>query len=131
MKPVNESVAQKGHRIILKWIAESYRPLSIVEDPGFVQLCAFTNAFSTITRLLNAQYNDTVIAVKAMVAEECEHYSLTCDVWSYRACQAYILLMVHYLTEDFNLKVVTLRCAPFSNVRHTGIGIRWRIPICL
>jgi len=34
LKPVNKSLAQKGHRLVLKWICESYRPLSIVEDPG-------------------------------------------------------------------------------------------------
>ena len=132
MKPVNELVSQKGHHILLKWIAESYRPLSIVEDPGLVEYSAFVNALeqkytipsrSTITRLLHAKYEDTVIAIKAMVAKECEHYSLTSDVWSSRTCEAYISLMVHYLTEDFDMKVVTLRCAPFSNVRHTGIEI--------
>jgi len=31
--------------------------------------------------------------------------------------------MLHYLTDNFDMKVVTLRCAPFSNVRHTGIEI--------
>ena len=41
LKMVNESEAQKGHIKILKWIAESYRPLSIVEDPGFNDVLAF------------------------------------------------------------------------------------------
>jgi hypothetical protein len=28
--------------------------------------------------------------------------------------------MIHYVTEDFVLKVITLRCAPFNDVRHTS-----------
>lgn len=31
--------------------------------------------------------------------------------------------MIHYLTREFALKVITLRCAPFSDVRHTGTEI--------
>jgi len=132
MTPDYEAVTQKGHHILLKWIAESYRPLSIVEDPGFIEYSAFVNAFeqkftipsrSTITSLLRAKYEDTVIAIKAMVSKECDGYSLTSDVWSSRTCKAYISLMVHYLTDDFSMKVVTLRCAPLSNVRHSEIEI--------
>jgi len=44
LKPVNESLAQKGHRLVLKWICESYRPLSIVEDPGLIDLLEFVNS---------------------------------------------------------------------------------------
>jgi len=132
MKPVNEPAAQKGHHILLKWIVNSYRPLSIVEDPGFLEYIAFLNASekkytipscSTIAKMLRAKYEDTVIAIKAMVAKECEHFSLTSGVWSSRTGEAYISLMVHYLTEDFDMKVVTLRCTPFSNVRYSGIEI--------
>ena len=130
--PDYEAVAQKGHHILLKWIAESFRPLSIVEDPGFIEYSAFVNDFekkytvpsrSTITNLLRAKYEDAVIAIKAMVSKECENYTLTSDVWSSRTCKAYISLMVHYLTSDFDMKVVTLRCAPLSNAHHSEIEI--------
>lgn len=132
MRPDNEGVAQKGHHILLKWIIESYRPLSIIEDPGFLKYIAFLNASeqkytipscSTIATMLRAKYEDAVIAIKAMVAKECEHFSLTSDVWSSRTGEAYISLMVHYLTEDFDMKVVTLKCTPLSNVRYSGVEI--------
>lgn len=71
LKMVNESEAQKGHLKILKWIAESYRPLSIVEDPGFNDVLAFVNTLekkykapsrSTMTRLLRSTYDDVMIS---------------------------------------------------------------------
>jgi len=63
------------------------------------------------------------VAIKAMIARECVHFSLTSDIWSSRTSEAYILLIIHYLTDNFDMKAMTLRCAPFSNVRHTGIEI--------
>ena len=78
---------------------------------------------TTMTRLLRSTFVDTMIAIKGMIERECEYYSLTSDVWSSRTSEAYISLMVHYLTEDFEMKVVTLRCAPFSIVRHTDSEI--------
>ena len=63
------------------------------------------------------------MAVKAMIAWECVHFSLTSDIWSSRTNEAYISLIIHYLTDNFDMRNVTLRCAPFSNVRHTGIEI--------
>ena len=132
VKPVNESLAQKSHNLVLKWICESYRPMSIVEDPGLISLIEFVNlqqnkytlpSRTTMTRLLKYTYEETVINVKAILARECKHFSLTSDVWTSRTSEAYISLMLHYLTDTFDMKVMTLRCAPFSNVRHTGIEI--------
>lgn len=132
IRPVGESVAQKGHDLVLNWICESYRPMSIVEDSGLISLLEFVNlqqnkytlpSRTTITRLLKYTYEETVINVKAMLARECKHFSLTSDVWTSRTSEAYISLILHYLTDTFDMKVVTLRCAPFSNVRHTGVEI--------
>ena len=83
IRPVGESVAQRGHDLVLKWICESYRPMSIVEDPGLISLLEFVNlqqnkytlpSRTTITRLLKYTYEETVINVKAMLARECKHY---------------------------------------------------------
>lgn len=43
LKAANETEAQKGNFLILKWIADSFRPLSVVEDPGFLDVIAFVN----------------------------------------------------------------------------------------
>ena len=65
-----------------------------------------------------------MVTIKSMIAEECHFYALTSDIWSSRTSEAYILLMIHYLAREFALKVITLRCAPFSSdVRHTGTEI--------
>ncbi len=128
LKPVNESVARKGHSILLKWITESYSPLSIVEDPGLLEYTTFWNGLKeeytipsrcTITELLCDTFHRTVVTIKAMIESECEYYSLTSNIWLPGTAQAYISLVIHYLTEDFVMKVVTLRCAPFSTVRPT------------
>lgn len=95
-------------------------------------MMAFVNALekkytvplrSTMTRLLRSTYNDVSVSIKTMITQECNFYALTSDIWSSRTSEAYISLMVHYLTKSFTMKVITLRCAPFSNVRHTGAEI--------
>ncbi len=43
----NESVSEKGNMILLKWIAESYRPLSILEDPGLIKFTHHMNSSET------------------------------------------------------------------------------------
>lgn len=63
------------------------------------------------------------VAIKERLRQECHFYALTSDIWSSRTSEAYISLMIHYLTKDFDMRVVTLRCAPFSDVRHTGSEI--------
>ena len=63
------------------------------------------------------------MAIKAMIARECVHFSLTSDIWSSRTSEAYISLIIHCLTDNFDMKVVILRCALLSNVRHAGIEI--------
>ena len=130
--PVNDSTAKKGHFLLLKWIAESYRPLSIVEESDLIDLVAFVNSLDKkytmpsrhkMTRLLESLFKNTLVAIKKLLGDECDTYSLTSDIWTSRSSEAYISLMVHYITTDFDLKVVTLRCAPFSDVRHTGSEI--------
>jgi hypothetical protein len=37
-------LSQKGDFLLLKWIPESHRPISIVEDAGFNEFVAFVNA---------------------------------------------------------------------------------------
>ena len=107
LKMVNESEAQRGHLKILKWIIESYRPISIVEDLGFNDVLTFANTLekkytapsrSTITRLLCSTYNNVMVSIKGMIAQECHFYALTSDIWSSRTSEAYILLMIYYLT---------------------------------
>lgn len=132
MKPVNDSIAQKGHALLLKWITQSYRPLSIVEDPGLSEFSKFVNGLeqkytlpsrSTITRLLKVKYNDLQLAIKTLLHKECDYYSVTSDIWTSRSTNAYISIMLHYVSEAFDIKTVTLRCAPFSTERHTGEAI--------
>ena len=132
LKPVSESTSQEGYSLLLKWITQSYRPMSIVEDPGLAEYSAFLNGLEqkftlpsrhTMTRLLRTAFTDTQFAIKRMIQKECDYYSLTSDIWTSRTSEAYISLMVHFITEDFDMRVVTLRCAPFSDVRHTGLAI--------
>ena len=103
LKPVNEALSQKGCFLLLKWIAESYRPLSIVEDPGLLRYSLFLNELEkkftlpsrhTMTRLLHSTFADTQLAIKGMIQEECDYYSLTSDIWTSRTSEAYISLMI-------------------------------------
>ena len=93
VKPVSESLAQKGHYLGLKWIYQSYRPISIVEDPGSISLIKFANlqqnkytlpSRSTTTRLLKFMYDETIMTVKETLARKCEYFSLTSDLGTSR-----------------------------------------------
>ena len=129
MRTENESVTEKGNMILLKWITESCRPLSILEDPGLIKLARFMNTSETkysfpsrtaMTSLLKTTYMETKVSIQSMILRECEFYTLTSDIWSSHTANTYISLMIHYLTEKFQMKVVTLKCVPFSDVHHSG-----------
>ena len=46
-------------------------------------------------------------------------YSLSCDVWSSKALDSYLGVIIHFVTKDFERKVVVLRCLPYNRA-HTG-----------
>ena len=109
LKPVDESTSQKGCALLLDWIAESYRPVSMVEDPGLFRYSKFLNELEskftlpsrhTMTRLLRTTFADAQFTIKCLIEKECDYYSLTSDIWTSRSSQAYISLMIHFITED-------------------------------
>ena len=51
------------------------------------------------------------------------HYSVTCDVWSSLALDSYLGLTIHFISEDFERKMIVLRCLPY-NASHTGESIK-------
>jgi len=47
--------------------------------------------------------------VKEMINMEMTYYSLTFDIWSSRVMQSFMAVTLHYLTEEFEVKLLLLK----------------------
>jgi hypothetical protein len=132
MKKASKDDQLHGEALIVKWISEDLRPFKIVEDSGFVDLCDFlcrirgqfvvpsrVKTRNQMMKLAEFVMND----VKHGLTEKMDWYSLTTDIWSSRVMQSFLALTLHYLTEDFEMKLCVLEVKPLIG-SHTAQFIR-------
>ncbi|CAF5095494.1 unnamed protein product, partial [Rotaria sp. Silwood1] len=126
--------------LIALWICQSIRPISIVEDEGFlniIQQCLSWNggpfnningndilpSRSTITREINQQANDIrehlgVILRKA-AKQEC--LAVSPDLWSDKFKQNSSLgLTAHFVDDQHILHFIDLCCEPYNEIDKTA-----------
>ena len=121
-----------GDALAVKWVCESLRPYSIVEDKGLIDLTSFLNTVkgryelktrNTVqsqTSHLRIHLEDTM---KRIIRNESEYVTLTVDIWTSRNGSSFITVTLHYLTEEFRMRLFTLEVAPFPGV-HSGENIK-------
>ncbi|KAF1331168.1 hypothetical protein FI667_g4418, partial [Globisporangium splendens] len=131
----------KGHmeRYHLKQLLEyktkahadaSLRPISLVEDHGFIELLNFaatelggvqlvipkrTQVRSEIVRLASELRS----SLKIKLRESCLYFCISTDVWTDRGRRRYISLTLHFLDPDFNSNNWTLEVEHLPG-KHTG-----------
>lgn len=122
------SSARAGHitELILDWVVDSTRPLSIVKDTGFLQLISFLEpgyrvpSRTQITRLLHQRHVKAKSELTKLIsAEATPGVALTTDCWTSSATQSYSTHTVHFVRADWSLVSAVLQTTPFRG-SHTA-----------
>ena len=105
-KSITESIAY--------FIAKDMQPISVVQGQGFLHMAGcFEPRYQVphrktfMDRELPRLYEKTKTEVVA-ITHSCDSFALTTDCWSSRANQSYIGVTLHTITNDWELKSVTL-----------------------
>ena len=66
-------------------------------------------------------YSKLQYAVKNLIQDNLGDgpYCLTTDIWSSAALESYLSVTMHFITQDFQRKMVVLRAFPYD-VTHSG-----------
>ena len=132
LRPASNADQLKGEAILVKWVAESLRPFTIVEDSGFREfvqfLCNLNKEFSVPGRqklrsqlVLFAEMLREKIVEK--IDKDVKFFSATTDIWNSRTMESFMALTLHSLTEDFHPINFTLAVEPLRG-RHTASFIK-------
>lgn len=130
-KNASDADNQRVKELAAEWIAGSYRPYSIVEDKGLIQLFEFVNNLNTTVKLpgrTSVTEQAGIMArnlrgeLRKVIYKDCMYYSWTTDIWSSRALDAYMAFTLHYCKENFDLVQWTLEVKKFPG-SHTGVKI--------
>jgi hypothetical protein len=122
----------KGEVLLVKWVAESLRPFTIVDDIGFCDytnfLCNLNKQFSIPSRKkLRRQlvhFGEFVKQkMKDKLNQDVKYFGATTDIWSSRTMESYMAITLQALTQDFDMINLTLAVEPLHE-RHTGDVIR-------
>ena len=120
--------AKRLTRKICEMIARDLRPVSIVDDVGFLSLMKEAEpryvvpCRSTISRHLDDLYIEQKRIVRGMLANV-NFFCLTTDMWTSRSNDGYISLTCHFIDKEFNLCYKNLQTQHFPGTHdHTHIS---------
>ncbi|XP_076876762.1 E3 SUMO-protein ligase ZBED1-like [Brachyhypopomus gauderio] len=112
---------------ILNMLITDMRPLSMVEDTGFINMIKAFNPKYTIpsrthfTNMMSQKYSEITEKLKS-VLKETECVALTTDIWTSVATEAYLGVTCHFLGDDWKIKSLSLTTMPLDE-RHTATNI--------
>ena len=112
---------------IVDMIAIDLRPIAIVEGDGFKRMMATLKPGYTcpsrkhISTIITRKYELCIDKMKHRL-QYCTACSLTTDIWSSCATEAYVTLTIHYLDDDWEMKAFVLETFGFPEC-HTSINI--------
>ncbi|KAJ4425388.1 hypothetical protein ANN_28003 [Periplaneta americana] len=104
------------------------QPFSIVEDEGFVEFVTGLNqsyklpSRKTITKSLLPAAYETCYHRVATKLSSASTVCLTTDCWSSRNTEGYLAVTAHFISEDFKINSVLLKCCSID-VSHTSANL--------
>ena len=124
------SRAKKITELIAFMVAKDLRPAAVVDGEGFKRLLSYLEPGYVIPSsvhimdVIRRKYTVAKEKLKRILAEsgKTTQYSLTTDIWTSFANDAYISLTVHFIDECWELRSYTLTTYPFPE-QHTGDNI--------
>ncbi|KAK1889018.1 Zinc finger BED domain containing protein 1 [Dissostichus eleginoides] len=127
-RPVPLQQATALTNSILTMLVKDMRPMSMVDGEGFREMIRQFNpeyilpSRTHFTHLMEKKYEATLLKVKETIKEVKSALTLTADVWTSRATEAYLGVSCHFISEDWEMKTLNLATMPLEE-RHSGVNI--------
>ena len=118
--------------MVAKWVSQSLRPFSIVEDPGLINfvefLCTVKGRYQMKGRMSTGDYAAKLSkgvqrTIKDLIRDKALYVTVTTDMWTSPSNSSFIAVTLHYLTPEFKMRNLTLEVSPFHGT-HTGENIK-------
>ena len=120
--------AKKLTKSICEMIARDIRPISIVDDVGFLNVMKEAEpryvvpCRSTISRYIDDMYVQEKRVARSMLADV-DYLCCTSDMWTSRSADGYISLTCHFINKDFKMCYKNLQTHHFPGSHdHTNIS---------
>lgn len=129
---------RNASELLIKWICRNMRPLSIVEDAGFVDFVEYISGGSiggsqthgyalpnrdALQHRLELMAENAKFEIKQRVKKEVSHFALSADIWQTASKEeAFIALSCHSLNEEFVMSTWTLEVVALGSARATDGG---------
>ncbi|KAL4152780.1 hypothetical protein QTP88_000613 [Uroleucon formosanum] len=132
-KKISVDGQKKLDTALIKLFIKDLQPFSVVEDTGFKEFVNMLNPSykipnrHTISKtLIPAAYEKCVNEVQSMILNELDKACLTTDCWTTRDNKSYIVITIHFINNNFNIKSILLSCHSFSE-NHTSENLSGQI----
>lgn len=117
-------------KAVVKWMVDTYQPLSVTEAASFKELVASINSAVNIPsrRDICLMLDELELTARSGIrkAIDGQFIAITTDAWTSAATESYLSLTAHYLDGNFNMHSVPLECAPFPG-SHTAERIKEKL----
>lgn len=124
--PLDSKSSEKCTASVVKFLATSMQPFSLVEEESFKKMIKTLNPRYTLPSrkyfsgiAIPKLYNDAVEQLKAKIQGHANNSSITCDCWTSIAGQPYVGITLHFIDESWELISVCLCCFLFEE-NHTA-----------
>ena len=120
--------SKKITELVAFMVAKDLRPAAVIDGEGFKQLLSFLKPGYVVTSsvyimdVVGRKYAMAKEKLKRVLAENTTKYSMTTDIWTSFANEAYISLTVHFIDDCWEMKSYTLATYSFPE-QHTGDNI--------
>lgn len=118
---------QELDEALVNMVVKDSQPFSIVDDTSFKEFVALLDPTYTVPSrktlkiMVNRRYEQEKTNAKALV-QRVEAVSLTADMWTSIAMDAYLAVTCHYVDDSAKLATVLLGVLPFPEA-HTAVNI--------
>ena len=128
-RPCSSGRSEQLTELLLDWIVDSVRPLSVVSDDGFIRVMKFTEPSYTVpsrthvTSLLKKRHQKGVTELTAMLEQQGNcGVALTTDGWTSVATHSYVTYTGHFIDSTWTLCSVVLQTDQFHGT-HTAVRL--------
>ena len=124
----SEARSKQITELIVDTVILDMHPMRLVEGTGFLKLMNYLEpsykvpSAMHISKLVHQRHKAAQEKLKIILERNASDISLTTDIWTSVANEAYITVSAHFLSQDWNLYSVVLTTGAFPE-RHTGIVI--------
>ena len=105
------------------WTGKSLQPFSVTEDETLQDVITYASSVSNNLTLPSEDTNKQNVlrevarmkqAIRKDIAANCLYFSSTTNIWSFAERKSFMILTIHYLTENFFMRSFILEVQPIK-----------------